>query len=109
MTKSVIDHPIVNEQLVWIHNDGSEVSVTAQIGMPYKIDGIGWACPAKLDGVDPQYPDICGISSMQAICLAIRLIKTRLGHLLDDNETIYDVDDRTEKWDRVRLKVVFAE
>lgn len=108
MMKSVIDHPIASEELVWIRKDGSEVSVIAQIGVPYEIEDFGWACPAELTGVDPQYPDIHGVSSMQAICLAIRLIKTRLGHLLDDNETIYDIDDRTEKWDRARLDVVFA-
>jgi hypothetical protein len=109
MKKSAIDRPIAREELVWVRRDGSEVSVTALTGAPYKIDGIGWACPTELSGVDSQYPDMRGGSSMQAICLAIRLIKTRLGHLLDDNETIYDIDDRTEKWDQARLAVAFAE
>ena len=108
MAKSVIDSPIAKEELVRIREDGSEVSVIAQIGAPYQIGDVGWACPAELSGVDSQYPDIHGVSSMQAICLAICLIKTRLGHLLDDNEVIYDFDDRTERWDRDRLNVVFA-
>lgn len=45
---------------------------------------------------------------MQAICLAIRLIKTRLGHLLDDDECIYEVENLTEKLDKAYLDIVFA-
>lgn len=45
---------------------------------------------------------------MQAICLAIRLIKTRLGDLLDDGESIYFVADRTDKLDRDYLEIIFA-
>jgi hypothetical protein len=108
MPKSVIDNPIAKVELVWIRKDANEVSVIAQIGSPYRIDDLSWACPSELRGVDSQYPDMQGGSSMQAICLAIRLIKTRLGHLLDDGESIYNIADRTEKLDRAYLDIVFA-
>lgn len=107
MQKSVIDNPIAKIELVWIRKDANEVSVIAQIGSPYKIDDLSWACPFELRGVDSQYPDMQGGNSMQAIFLAIRLIKTRLGHLLDDGEIIYNVADRTEKLDRAYLDIVF--
>ena len=93
---------------VELHEDAIEVMVIAQIGEPYKIDDLSWACPSELKGVDTQSPDMHGVSSMQAICLAIRLLKTWLGHLLDDDESIYDIDDRTAKLDRVYLEVIFG-
>lgn len=108
MTKSVAYRPVATINLLWVRKDGSEVSVIGQIGEPYQLDELSWACPAELKGVDPQYPDIQGGSAMQAVCLAIRLIKTRLGHLLDDDECIYEVENLTEKLDKAYLDIVFA-
>jgi hypothetical protein len=108
MPKSVIVEPIAKVELVWIRKDASEVLVIAQLGLPYQVNELSWACPSELKGIDSQYPDIQGGSSMQAICLAIRLIKTRLGHLLDDGEIIYEIADRSEKLDRAYLETIFA-
>jgi len=107
MRKSIIVNPVAKLELVMSGVNDLGVPVIAQIGFPYKIDEHSWACPAELKGVDPQYPDIQGASSMQAICLAIRLIKSRLGDLIDDGESIYQPDELVEKLDRAYLDIIF--
>src|SRR3954463_8038594 len=96
--KSPITDPIAVQEFLWIRKDGREVVVIARIGRPYKVDDHSWACPSELNGIDSQYPDMQGGGSMHALCLAIQLIKTRLGHLLDDEENLYDINDRECKW-----------
>jgi hypothetical protein len=108
MAKSPIHNPIAKEELLWVRKDGSEVAVVAQIGMPYQVDEYSWACPAELYGVESQYPDMHGASSMQALNLAIRLIRTRLGHLLEDNETLFYPSDKEVKLDTGFLDNVFG-
>lgn len=108
MAKSPIHDPIAKEELLWVRKDGSEVSVVAQIGMPYQVDEHSWACPVELWGVESQYPDMRGVSSMQALNLAISLLRTRLGHLLEDDEALYYPDDKEVKLDAGCLDNVFG-
>jgi hypothetical protein len=108
MAKSPICNPIAKQELLWIRKDGSEVTVVAQIGMPYRVDECSWACPAELLGVESQYPDMHGVSSMQALNLAIRLIRTRLGHLLEDSEALYYPGDGEEKLDTDSMNSIFG-
>lgn len=106
--KTAITDPIAIQEFIWVHKDGYEVPVIARIGKPYKIDEYSWACPAELLGVDSQYPDLQGEGSMQALCLAIQLIKTRLGHMLEDNETLCDINNKEDKWSEKQLQIMFG-
>jgi hypothetical protein len=108
MARSPIHNPIAKEELLWVRKDGSEVPVVAQIGMPYQVDEYSWACAAELCGVESQYPDMHGVSSMQALSLAIRLIRTRLGHLLEENEALYYPSDKEIMLDSDSLDDVFG-
>jgi hypothetical protein len=108
MAKTKIIEPIAEEKFVLIRSDGSELPVIARIGMPYQIDENNWACPAELSGIDGQYPDMHGVGSMQALCLAIQTIKTRLGHLIENGEALYDINDRAYQWDKEQLQAVFG-
>lgn len=108
MNKTPIDDPIAKEMLVWTRKDGTRISIVAQIGKPYQLNDTEWACPAELQGVDGQYPDIKGVGSMQVLCMAIHLIKSRLGHLLDDGEDIRHVEDMNWKWDSRSLQATFG-
>jgi len=76
------------EELVWIKADGSETEVVARVGAPYPDGDGAFFCPVELSGVDGRYPDIGGSGSLQSLCLAVRLLSTRLGHLLEDGERI---------------------
>lgn len=99
---------IASERILWLRSDGTETYIVANVGEPYQLDPERWACPASLDGVDGRYPDIHGSSSLQSLCLAIRLVSTRLGQMLDDKETLLYPSDRTCAWDLQSFDAVFG-
>jgi hypothetical protein len=98
---------IATEEILWVRADGTEVLIQARVGIPYKSSS-AWACPVALMGVDEQYPDIVGESSFQSLNLAMRLIRQRLGHLLDAGEVLTYPNDRSEQWDAGTLDAVFG-
>jgi len=89
---------IASDDILWLRADGTEALIQARVGEPYQIDAQTWACPAELLGVDGRYPDIVGGSSLQALSLAIKLVATRLGHMLSDNAQLVHREDRSP-WD----------
>lgn len=92
-----IDNPkfIASESILWLKPDGTETTIEAKIGEPYQIDARSWACPAALEGVDGRFPDVVSINSLQAMTLALSLIATRLGHLLEDGAQLVYPEDRS--------------
>lgn len=84
------------QEFIWLKGDGTEVPVQAMVGVPYP-DGDDWGCPAALHGVDGRYRDIFGISGLQAMCLAMKLIRTQLVHLLGQGETLLYVSEGRER------------
>lgn len=103
------DNPtyIASEEILWIQANGTEVLIQACVGIPYKSK-CAWFCPAALIGIDDRYPDVAGESSFQSLNLAMRLIRQRLGHLLDAEEVLTYPSDRSERWDMDSLDVVFG-
>lgn len=98
---------IASEEIIWLKKNGDELLIHVDVGMPYQHEG-AWACPAALIGVDGRYPDIAGDSFIQALQLAIRLIRQRLGHLLDAGERLVYPADRSCNWDFDSLDAVFG-
>lgn len=45
---------------------------------------------------------------MQAVHLAIRLIRQRIGHLLDAGEVLVHPSERDSRWDIASLNAVFG-
>lgn len=78
---------IATQDILWLRIDGNKVLIQASLGIPYRTSD-SWACPAALIGVDGRYPDFVGVSSFQSLTLAIRLIRQRLGHLLEAGEVL---------------------
>lgn len=89
---------VATEEIIWLRGDGDEIPIQASIGKLYEQVG-AWACPAALIGVDGRYPDIVGGSSMQALHLAMRLIRQRLEHLIEAGEVLVYLNDRNCRWD----------
>jgi hypothetical protein len=94
--------------LLWLKPDGSEVTITARVGSPYQSDGREYRCPVETIGLDGRYPDIGGESSLQSLCLAIRLLSARLDDVLAKGGRLVHPSDRSLAWDRESLKNVFA-
>jgi hypothetical protein len=98
---------IATGSILWLRPDGTETRIEARIGVPYQIDASTWACPAALEGVDGRYPDIVGEGSLQSLSLAIRLIATRLDHMLEDKATLLHPADRSP-WERSSHLALFG-
>ena len=93
--RTPITYAIAAEDLLWARKDGSEIQVQIRIGNPYQVGTSEWACPVELMGIDGQYLDVHGESSLQSLCFALNLVRTRLGHHLEDGETLLDSKDRS--------------
>lgn len=99
---------IASNELIWLKPDGSEVTVIVRVGMPYQPDGHEYRCPVEIVGFDGRYPDIAGESSLQALCLAIQLLATRLEELQKEGGSLVYPDDRSAEWDRDSLNGLFG-
>ena len=73
-------------------SNGTQRRVRLRLGKPYFIAGGEWACPVEIQGFEPRYPDIRGNDSMQALGLAIGLVRKRVQDFLDKGGTVRFVD-----------------
>ena len=94
-------------ELLMIRSDGSETHLTICIGFPYK-QGQLWLCPCQIDGLEPQYPDMAGDTSIQALCLALKIVRTRLLSVINAGHTICLPLDRGYPLDRSFLNMMFG-
>jgi len=85
VTRTDTPNFIASYELTWLKADGSAVPLVARVGVPYRIGEHEWACALDLEGDVGRAVDIRGGSSMQALCLAIGFLRTRLGHLVAQN------------------------
>jgi hypothetical protein len=93
---------------VFLYADGTKRVVQLRIGMPYRIAEVEWACPCELAGFESRYPDIHGGDSMQALCLAVSLVRRRLEDFIEKGGKILDADDGTE-WPLDSLRAMFGD
>jgi hypothetical protein len=80
---------IAHKMILWRKRGGKEVIIQIIVGKPYRVSDDEWKCPVQMDSVDGRYADISGCDSLQSICLALALVRTRLSHLLEDGETLF--------------------
>jgi hypothetical protein len=73
---------IAKETFIGRRSEGESFEICVEIGVPYPWHGGDdeWACPVKINPLHPNLRDVHGSSSLQALCLALRLTKS----LLDD-------------------------
>ena len=98
---------IATYQLVWSKQDGSETRIVVRVGAPYPIDERTWACACELEGHGGRTLDIHGGSSMQALCLAINLVRSQLAHLIETGERLLYAEGGGD-WDLNQIDVVFG-
>ncbi len=98
---------IAVQPLLWLQQDGTELRLVARVGTPYAIDERTWACPCELEGHAGRLPDIFGGGSMQALCLAARLVRSQLADLIGKGERLVDIEGG-DAWDLERLDAVFG-
>jgi len=73
-----MNSPIATLQVVELAADGSRIPTRFELGQP-RPDGRGaWACHVSVDGYDRFSKDIYGEDSLQALCIALRLLRLHL-------------------------------
>ena len=75
--------PVVSMHVVAMR-DGKEVTLTAEVGRPVRVDGGGWACSVSLAPLYDKLTDIHGVDSFHAMWLSCSLILKLLGHFKAD-------------------------
>jgi hypothetical protein len=76
--KTPIVAPIASADFLLRRPGATAAPITIRIGQPYVVSAIEARCPVEVRGFEPQYPDICGNDTLQALCLAIGLVRRRL-------------------------------
>ena len=105
---AAIDDPIAAQRLVLIGADG-RTPISVRVGRPYAADG-GFRCPVQIEGLEPRYADIAGETSLQALCLALRLVRDRLEDQLAKGKSLsYPADGGEEaSIDEAQLAAIFG-
>lgn len=86
--KTPITDPVTTAHFVLSQPGREARRVTVLIGRPYVVGEHEARCPVELRGFEPQYPDICGTDTLQALCLALTLVRRRLEDALDKGCTL---------------------
>jgi hypothetical protein len=61
-----------------------------RVGAPHKVADDEWACGAAVDGLSGPMPDMHGVSSLQALCLAASLARRLLTYFIEDGGQLHD-------------------
>jgi hypothetical protein len=64
---------IVTERIVGVDTSGRRRDISVQIGRPSVAEDGDARCPVALWGLDGRLPDTAGVSTFQALVLALRL------------------------------------
>jgi uncharacterized protein DUF6968 len=77
-------------ELLCVRPSGERINVTVAIGHPYPTSGGEWACPVEMSGLHGRLVDIRGIDSLQALCLAVNIVRELLASFRADGGRILD-------------------
>ena len=64
------------------HNE--RYTLVVEIGQPYRVQEMEWACPVKIRGLYDRLPDVRGVDSLQALCQAASLVRSLLEGYLEN-------------------------
>ena len=89
---------IVETDIVSVGEDGDRHPMTVEIGRPYRV-GEDFACHVALRGLHDYMPPAMGCDQMQALILALSLIRANLKVLREKGYKILFPDDTEENID----------
>src|SRR3954471_16665063 len=82
---------IASEKFIGESTDGERFEITIEIGRPYKWGGSSpteWACPVRAEPFFSLRTGIHGEGSLQALCLALRHVRSILEDFIEKGGTI---------------------
>jgi hypothetical protein len=89
--------PIAQLKLVKVVADGRRIPVEVTVGQPFhELDRDMWCCQVQLAGIDDRVRNICGDDSLQALCLALRCIRSQLETVIQLGGRVIDAEEGTD-------------
>lgn len=82
--------PIAKTEVIHVRASGERVSIVAEIGHPYQTPDGFWRTPVALHGLDGRLSDICGEDSLQALALAVEMVRRQLASVIEAGEKLLD-------------------
>ena len=67
-------------------------TLVVEIGQPYRVQEMEWACPVKIRGLYDRLPDVRGVDSLQALCQAASLVRSLLEGYVENGGKLVHVD-----------------
>ena len=107
MPRRAFGEVTVASPFVFQSADGVRRRVTLRVGKPYKRSPRDWACPAEIRGLETRYPDMSGANSMQALCLAVAIVRMRVEDFIAKGGRLFDVTGG-EEWARTGVWAMFG-
>ena len=107
LRRRMFGREVASCEFVLRFQDGVTKHVRARVGKPYKVKSGEWACPVEVRGFESRYPDIRGGNSMQALCLAASLIRSRFEDFFSKGGKVLDVETSSE-WDVRSVMAIFG-
>lgn len=84
---------IARAEMVRVPPDGERAKFTIEIGRPTRtMDGSAVACAVALWGWKERLEDVAGEDSLQALCLAMDLVRSLLLHAVEQGTRFLDDD-----------------
>jgi len=77
-------------ELICVRPNGEHLTVTVAVGHPYPTMEGDWACPVEIARLHGRLTDVHGIDSLQALCLAIKLVGRVLASFVAEGGCIRD-------------------
>ena len=96
MRRAEFGEVVATAEFVFQRADGDKRAVQIRIGAPYAVSALEWACPAEIVGYEPRYPDVSGATSLQALCLAVGLVRSRVEDFMAKGGRVIDTEDDVE-------------
>jgi hypothetical protein len=83
--------------VIFIDPTGNRARGRIYIGKPYLETNNTWRCPVGMDGMYTSLPDMAGVNSFHAMCLALKTIQSLSKHFLDEGGAIYQINFESGK------------
>ena len=91
-----MNEPIATLDLLKVASTETQVPIHVEIACP-RLDADGvWTCTVLVQGLDDKPRDVYGQDSLQALCLALRLVSTHLQCAGVRGQRLVYADGKTE-------------
>jgi hypothetical protein len=92
-----MEAPVASLKIVHLTAGGRRIPITVEVGLPRRNSDAGeWCCPIQLAGIDDRVRPSYGEDSLQALCIALRHIRSQLETVIELGGRLIYAEDGEE-------------